>query len=200
VLTGRKKRVLRSISNRIRAAIAGREQGLGALPGRYDKSDSGFSLIELVVATSIIATLSLTAVLGLRVATQNTPANKMDEFARGLRFLQAEALYTDRSFALSFANSGWEVMVFSEPERTWSRRPAKKLFSAGDWGNENRPSLQIEGLDVVLRQDFPDLPTPDVFLLPSGETTPFVLTVSDAEGRLARCTLHSYGELECQRG
>jgi prepilin-type N-terminal cleavage/methylation domain-containing protein len=168
--------------------------------GRCDKSDSGFSLIELVVATSIIATLSLTAVLGLRVSTQNAPANKMDDFARGLRFLQAEALYTDRSFALSFANSGWEVMVFSEPERTWSRRPANGLFSAGDWGNENRLSLQIEGVEVVLRDDFPDIPTPDVFLLPSGETTPFILTVSDAEGRSARCMLHSYGELECQRG
>ncbi|MGY3670872.1 GspH/FimT family pseudopilin (plasmid) [Marinovum sp. KMM 9989] len=163
-------------------------------------TDAGFSLIELVIVTSIIATLSLTAVLSLRLAPESTPAARLEDFARGLRYLQAEALFTDRSFGVGFAADGWEVMVFSEEDRTWLRRDPKALHGAGDWGGENRLSLWIEEQAVSVRPVFPEEAAPDVFLLPSGETTPFQVSIRDATDRRASCVMQSYGELQCQRG
>lgn len=176
-----------------------RKPGSGG--GRAGASDeAGFSLIELVVVTSIIATLSLSAVLGLRWAGQGSPAARIDDFARAVRYLQAEALFADRSFALGFAQEGWQVMVLDEAGQTWVRRDPEALHGAGGWGTGNRMDLRIEDLAVALRPAFPEAPTPDVFVLPSGETTPFRVTLSDTRDRRADCAMQSHGELQCQRG
>jgi prepilin-type N-terminal cleavage/methylation domain-containing protein len=203
VLTGFETRRFRSSIFRTMAACADRMNGpedTGVAGRGTGRNDAGFSLIELMVVVSIVATLSMTAVLGLRVGTQGAPAVRIDDLARALRYLQAEALFTNRSFALSFAQTGWQVLVFAENERVWQVRPAKALHAAGEWGADNRVSLRIEGTEVLVRDEFPDAPAPDAFVLPSGETTSFQLTLVGADGQAAGCTMQTYGELECQRG
>ena len=162
--------------------------------------EAGFSLIEVMVVVTIVAILSLTAVLGLRLAPGNTPAPKIDNFARGVRYLQAESLFTNRSFAIGFAEHGWEVLIYSDAEKSWRKRDPAALHGSGDWGGDNEVTVQIEGRPITVRAKFPDLPTPDVFLLPSGETTPFRARLADTEGRSAVCTMESYGEMQCQWG
>ena len=64
-----------------------------------NRPEAGFTLIELLAATAILAIIALSAVLSLRLAPGETPAARMDELARAVRFLQEEAMYTRRNFA-----------------------------------------------------------------------------------------------------
>ena len=185
----------RSAAGQGPASDASLSQGCAA-----GRSDAGFSLLEMMVVTTVIAIVSLSAVLGLRLAPGATPAAKVDEFARAVSYLQAEALFTTRAFALTFAADGWEVLEFAEAERNWARRGDGHLYTAGGWGDVAEPRLEIEGREVVLRTALPLLPEPDVFLLPTGEATPFTLSLSDDLGRSARCEIAVKGELTCRHG
>ena len=162
--------------------------------------DAGFTLIELLVATAILATMALTAVLSLRLAPGESPAARMDELARTVRFVQEQAMYTRRSFALSFARGSWTVLVLDEATGRWQPRAKGLPYRAGDWDRDFSADLEIEGRRVVIRDRPSDRPEPDVFLLSSGEATPFSLRLEDDTGRQARCRLGAFGALACQRG
>lgn len=168
--------------------------------GKPETAAAGFSLIELMIVTTLISIVSLAGVFSLRSAPGTTPAAQMDGFARALRYLQAEALFTTHSFAVSFSAEGWEVLRYVEAERRWQRRAADMLHAQGRWGPQTELELQIEARDVLLRTAFSDTPEPDAFLLPTGETTPFILRLSDDQDRSARCEIGGFGELTCQRG
>ncbi|MEL6452385.1 MAG: GspH/FimT family pseudopilin [Pseudomonadota bacterium] len=162
--------------------------------------DAGFSLIELMVVTTIIATLSVSAVLSLRMSPGATPVARMEEFARAVRYLQSEALFADRTFALSFAETGWEVLTYQEPSQGWVRKAEGTIYARAAWSSDIRAQLEIEGRDAALRTAFDEAPEPDVILLASGETTPFVLRLGDDRGRGARCDVSEFGELSCVHG
>jgi len=152
------------------------------------------------VATAIFATIALSAVLSLRLAPGETPAARMEELARAVRFLQDEAAYTRRSFALSFSPAGWRVLELDEAGERWRPRAEGRPYRAGGWDPDFSTALDIEGRRVVIRDRRADRLEPDVILLSSGESTPFSLRLEDGSGRTARCRLDAFGELECRRG
>ena len=164
------------------------------------RPEAGFTLIELLAATAILAIIALSAVLSLRLAPGETPAARMDELARAVRFLQEEAMYTRRNFALSFAREGWKVLELDGTNGRWQPRADGRPYGAGAWNPGFKAALDIEGRPVVLREREPDEPEPDVMLLSSGESTPFRLKLEDDEGRAAQCRLGAFGELACRRG
>ena len=164
------------------------------------RAEAGFTLIELLVATAILATIALSAVLSLRLAPGETPAARMEELARAVRFLQDEAMYTQRNFALSFVRGGWKVLELDGTNGLWQPRADGRPYGAGGWNPGFRIALDIEGRRVVLREREPDEPEPDVMLLSSGESTPFRLELEDDAGRTAQCRLGAFGELACRRG
>ncbi len=171
--------------------------------GRQSKearSVAGFSLIELLVATAIFATIAFSAVLSLRLAPGETPAARMEELARAVRFLQEEAMYTRRNFALYFGPASWQVLELDEASERWRPRTEGRPYRAGGWDPEFEAALDIEGRRVVIRDRRPDRPQPDIILLSSGESTPFSLRLGDDSGRTAHCRLGAIGELECRRG
>ena len=164
------------------------------------RSAAGFSLIELLVVIVILATISLTAFVNLRLAPGETPAARMEDLARAIRFLQEEAMYTRRNFALNFAHGSWRVLELHELNDQWRPRSGGRPYRAGGWDREFEARLEIEGRHVAIRYREQVVPEPDVQLLSSGESTPFRLTLVDGAGRAASCRLDAFGELECWRG
>lgn len=164
------------------------------------RQESGFTLIELLAATAILATIAVAAVLSLRLAPGESPAARMEELARAVRFLQEEAMYTRRNFALSFTRECWKVLELDGTNGRWQPRAEVRPYGAGVWNPEFKTALDIEGRRVVLRERQPDEPEPDIMLLSSGESTPFRLKLEDDAGRAAQCRLGAFGELTCQRG
>ena len=177
----------------MRTSVTGR-QSKGA------RSVAGFSLIELLVATAIFATIAFSAVLSLRLAPGETPAARMEELARAVRFLQEEAMYTRRNFALYFGPASWQVLELHEASERWRPRAEGRPYRAGGWDPKFEAALDIEGRRVVIRDRRPGRPQPDVILLSSGESTPFSLKLGDDSGRTAHCRLGAIGELECRHG
>ena len=164
------------------------------------RREAGFTLIELLVVTAVLATIALSAVLSLRLAPAETPAARMDELARTVRFLRDEAMYTRRSFALSFARGRWTVLELDDENERWQPRAEGRPYHEGGWDMDFTAELEIEGRRVVIRDRLPKRPEPDVFLLPTGESTPFSLRLEDEIGRTALCRLGFFGALECTRG
>ena len=171
--------------------------GRGSDPARRC---GGFTLIELLVTTAILATVALAAVLSLRMAPGESPAARMEELARTLRYLQEEAMYTRRSFALSFARGSWRVLELDESDERWKPRADGRPYRSGVWNPNFTAELRIEGRRVAMRDRLPGRLEPDVVLLSSGENTPFSLSLEDNAGRVARCRLGASGDLECTRG
>ena len=164
------------------------------------RSGAGFSLIEILVVTAILASVSLAAVLSFRLAPRETPAARVEDFARAIRFLREEAMYTRRNFAVSFAHGSWRVLELEERSGQWRPRDDTRPYHAGAWDRDFEASLEIEDVRVVIRNREQRIPEPDVMLLSSGESTPFRLTLEDGAGRTAGCRLGAFGELECWRG
>ena len=152
------------------------------------------------MTTAILATVALSAVLSLRLAPGETPAARMEALGRTVRFLQDEAMYTRRNFALSFTPGGWRVLVLDETGERWQPQDDVRPYHEGHWDPDFRAALDIEGRRVVIRSRGPDGAEPDVMLLSSGESTPFRLSLEDETGRGAHCRLGAFGELACGHG
>lgn len=166
-------------------------------PGAGERRIAGFSLIEVMVVTAILGIVSISAVLSLRLAPGQGPAARLETLARGIRFIQDEALMTRRSFALSFAGSGWHVLEYDPRARDWRPRADHRPHASGEWGGGTDARLTIEGRPAVIRERA--APEPDILLLSSGESTPFSLELF-RDGYGARCTLGAFGEMTCGQG
>ena len=161
---------------------------------------AGFTLIELLVVTAILATLSLAAVLSLRLAPGETPAAHMEELVRAVRYLQAEAMYTRRSFAVSFTRGSWRVLELDEANEHWQPRAEGRPYREGGWNPDFSVELEIEGRRIRMGDMLSDQSRPDVLVLSNGETTPFSLSLEDDSGRKVRCRVDVFGKLQCRRG
>lgn len=159
------------------------------------KAEAGFSLIELMVVVAIIATLTLAAVLSLRTPPEDTPALALARFERATGFLKDEAQFAARDLALGVSRTGWQSFVFDASRNDWAERPADHLHAAGFWGGELAPALVLEGRDVLVDQQA----APDIFILRTGEVSPFSLTLTAKDGRTARCTA-SDNAVSCTQG
>ncbi len=161
---------------------------------------AGATMIELLVVTAILATVALSATLSVRLAPGQTPVAKAEEFARAITYLKDEGMLAGHQFALSFSRNGWRALMLDEVTRLWAFRDEDRPYAGGNWGERMVPRLTVEGREVTLRETLPKEPAPDVFLLSSGESTPFTLRLQSSGGEEAGCAVGRFGELSCQRG
>lgn len=142
----------------------------------------GFSLLELLVVLSILAVLAAAAVLSAGLAQPPPPAEReLQRLARGLRLACERArlsglgqglLLEKRGYAFAFDDgSGW-LRYGAGAEAAFQPRP---------WPDGLLPELSREGRS-------PPLPergeSPQIVCFPSGELTPFELSLREPGGRM----------------
>jgi len=152
------------------------------------RNNSGFTLIEIIVVIFIIGVIAGVAIPKF---FSNPAARSIRQESEKLSTLihlaRQEALFEGRNYALAFSETGYG---FYQPTEGAAETPWLPIGRTQDQMLGNRPlpvghkiKLLVEDLEVELDEGLPE--NPQVFILSSGETTPFEFTISydETEGR-----------------
>ncbi len=161
--------------------------------GSLTDSRAGFSLIELVVTTTIISILSLGLVLGTSGVMERDRRDGAERHARTLEgavtFARDQALFGRRLHALVPRQDGWNILRLVKGQ--WQE--VRSAISQGE------ATWIIGGQPVLPLLDTPDKNwTPSIFFLEDGRVTPFEVTIRTREG-LIRCATDGWEAFQCLR-
>lgn len=151
-------------------------------------SKTGFTLIELIVVVFIISIVAAVAVPRFfsNPATKSI-ARETEKIATLIHLAQQEAFFEGRDYALGFSETGYSFYQPSEgaTELPWIpiSRTQDNMLGSRELPGGHQINLLIEDLEIELEEELPE--NPQIFLLSSGETTPFeyALNFDDTEGR-----------------
>jgi general secretion pathway protein H len=131
----------------------------------------GFTLFEILVALLIIG-----LIVGVATLKIGNPApDKLREESRRLEAIlglaREEAILQSRDFGVSFWQQGYAFHDFFEGQ--WRRVERDRMLRTYQLPEGMRVQLTLEGIDVVMSPVEPE--KPQVFILSSGEMSPFKL-------------------------
>lgn len=139
----------------------------------------GFTLIELMVVLLIIG-----LTVGFVTLSINTggAARQTEEEARRLAALielaRQEAVLRSQELAIEFRRDGYRFLRLAEQK--WLPLGDDELLRQRALPSGIELALDLEGDDVTLSTT-PEQETPHVFLLSSGESSPFIVTLTTAD-------------------
>ncbi|MGD2083376.1 MAG: type II secretion system minor pseudopilin GspH [Chromatiales bacterium] len=170
----------------------------------------GFTLLELLVVIVIVGVL----IGGVALTMVDHGAQRLDResrrFAALLQTARDEAILQARSRALGLWLHGYQFYVrnlgavkteptdddekdASEETDRWTPVSEDRTFRPRELGEGIRLDLYLDGIRSGLEAVPPD--KPQIFLLSSGEVTPFQLVLSDPEGRKRELEVDPLGRL-----
>lgn len=138
---------------------------------------SGFTLMEMLVVTAIIALLTSMAVLSLRVLGVRDPAETdAKRFSTYLAIARELAELEQRHIGVQLDDAGYAFLVYSQRRREWSPLNERALPEMS-WNSDVEPRLFIEGRSVVL--DDTQEKRPRLGVDPDGDYTAFELEIRE---------------------
>lgn len=148
----------------------------------------GFTLIELVVVVFIISIIAAVAVPRFfSNPAAKSIAKESEKLSTLIHLAREEAFFEGRDYALGFSETGYSFYQPSEgaAETPWLpiSRTQDSMLGGRELPGGHQVNLLIEDLEIKLEENLPE--NPQIFLLSSGETTPFeyALHFDDTKGR-----------------
>lgn len=166
---------------------------------RCPRSSRGFTLLELLVVLLIIGVLISFAVLSISRA-DNAVEEEAQRLAALIKLASQEAVLQGRELAIEFDGDRYDFLAFDGTE--WQPLDDDELLRARTLPFDVIVELEIEGERLSLstvqgEQKGAGNAPPRIFLLSSGEMSPFNLIVrKTAEGDAYRLTGGSRGQLQ----
>lgn len=155
----------------------------------------GFTLLELVAVLALIGIILGFARLSFG---DGGAAARLEHDARtlaaALRLAQEEAVLDEREFGLRLAADGYEFMRLVD--RRWRPLKDAQALRPRRVDGERRLTLRIDGQAVPLPDALQQVDRPQVFLLSSGEATPFCVAVADRRERAWRVCMAGDGTVD----
>jgi general secretion pathway protein H len=143
-----------------------------------------FTLLELVVVLALIGVILSFARLSLG---DGGAAARLEQDARtlaaALRLAHDEAVLDGRELGLRLAGDGYDFMQLSG--KTWRPLAGRQPLRARALSAGQHLTLRVDGYPVALADSLNGVERPQVFLLSSGEATPFCVTVEGRERQRA---------------
>jgi general secretion pathway protein H len=171
-------------------------------PLAHGRSVAGFTLLELMVVLVLIGIIFTFAMLSF---SGDDIAELMEVETRRLETLLAlasdEAVIRGEELAIRFTDEGYEFMVLQEAG--WQLPQNDNLLRAYTLPADLEVRLQLEGDSPVFpgSRDDADAVTPQVFILSSGEVTPFsVVFESRQSSAQFHLTVSVMGDVTTERG
>lgn len=141
-------------------------------------SQSGFTLLEILVVMAIIGILLGMAVLSIGLAEDpRSPRREMDRLAALVQVVSDEALLQGRDFGLLLEQDAYRFLVYNYDKGQWEDQGADQRLRSRTLPEGQRFSLVVEGQIVPLDEpgDEEQRLVPHVSILSSGEYTAFDL-------------------------
>lgn len=149
----------------------------------------GFTLIELLVVLVIIGILITFATLAIGNDQDNLLQQEARRFAALIELAGDEATLQGRELGVELTREGYRFLFLAPQEEgpaLWLTLERDSLLRPRPFHPAITPQLQLEGLPQPLPLEPPEESLPQLFILSSGERTPFVLRLSADDGRLVR--------------
>lgn len=164
-----------------------------ALPSR--RHGHGFTLLEMVVVLALIGVILGFARLSLG---DGGAGARLEQDARtlaaALRLAQEEAVLDGRELGLCLAAEGYQFRRLVD--RRWQPLVDAQVLRARRLGGERHLSLRIDGQAVALPDRLGQVDRPQVFLLSTGEATPFCVAVAGRHAHAWRVCVTGDGAVD----
>jgi general secretion pathway protein H len=170
-----------------------------------DLKQSGFTLIEIMVVVVIVAIISSAVVPMMTKNADDLLTEQAERFVALVNLAQNEAILQSRQLGLQLDAEGYSFLQQDDEGDYWtafSEGPFRKRnFSSG-----TKTALYLEDVDMLLGQNDVDLDSngekklmPQVFLLSSGEMTPFRYEFSFSTGSRIKVSFDAIGGSQLEK-
>jgi len=142
------------------------------------RSQAGFTLLELMVVAVIIGLLAGMAVLSIGVVGSDQELKREALRIKSvLELLQEEALMQGRDYGVNIHSRGYEFYIFDYDQYNWVDSGDTDILRPHELDAKLNLELNLDGRDIVLEplQDGIEDPEPQVLVLSAGEMTAFEL-------------------------
>lgn len=157
----------------------------------------GFTLIELLVTLVIIGIIVGVAVLSIRNPGGEKLEEEMNRLTALFQLAREEAILQSRELGMEFWENGYAFYELNDMQQ-WLPLEEDKLFRVRELPEGMRMQLTLEGIDIVMSVVNQD--KPQVFILSSGETSPFILQMT-LDGEYAmQINVDALGKIENNQG
>ncbi|MEQ6340860.1 MAG: type II secretion system minor pseudopilin GspH [Gammaproteobacteria bacterium] len=140
---------------------------------------NGFTLLEILVVIVIIGIILSFASLSIGRSTDRVVEEESRRLAGLITLAAQEAVMQSRELAVQFTPGGYEFVVFDKDQ--WRRITGDDTLRARRLPDEVRLNINVEGEAVALGKTDADKSAsqPRIYLLSSGEVTPFQITLQN---------------------
>lgn len=149
-------------------------------------SQSGFTLLELLVVVVIIGIMLGFASLSVGINTDNRLEQAARRFTAVVKLANEEAIISGQDMVLRFSKRNYEFGVYALGENNqpqWAPVEADDpALRAEELDEDISMRLILEGEEFSLGTEKDDDERPGLLLLASGEMTPFQVTFVNEEG------------------
>ncbi|HEY5715875.1 MAG TPA: type II secretion system minor pseudopilin GspH [Psychromonas sp.] len=161
----------------------------------------GFTLLEVMLVVLLIGMVSLTVVMTLpgKLTSEDNVSWQAQRFATVLQFAEDEALISGNELALLIEKNSYQFAVYNYEKQQWLTASVGEIQSKielpesinleyslsdsvwGEIGSEEQDSFIEEQERVAIDEKRQESLNPQIYIMSSGEVSPFTLVFSDAE-------------------
>lgn len=155
---------------------------------------AGFTLLELLAVILIIGIIISFATISIGQNSSRIVQDEVERLRGLIQLASTESVLQGRELALEFDRNKYQFL--EQGEKDWLPLADDKLFRERPLPEAVELALLLEGIETSFR-DKKNLPR--VFILSSGELTPFIMTLKTDEGEEFTLEGQSNGKLLVQQ-